>query len=72
MEQQLTPLYWIGSYFDFPDNYDGDINKLDARKRGDSGTFDNWKLEDVMTLFEPSVVERSERPLFVNAFLIFI
>jgi len=67
LEQKfLSWTFWVSGYFNAVENYNGDINGLDGRKRPERGSFDKWKFEDVMTLIEPSVGARSEGPTFVG------
>lgn len=69
LEQKFVAwTFWVSAYFNSTENFNGDINTLDSRKRTESGTFDKWKFEDVMTLIEPSAGARSEFPTFVQVF----
>lgn len=56
---------FVSSYFDHPEDWDGDRDKLDLRLRTERATTDSWSQEQWEKIFEPKTAARCEYPMYV-------
>ncbi|KAF8992675.1 hypothetical protein BDQ17DRAFT_1253724 [Cyathus striatus] len=66
VEDSLTNFsQWIGCYFLTPENWSGNINELDMRKRTEKSTLDTWDGEEMKLCYEKDAALRSELAMYV-------
>lgn len=60
--------FFVGSYYDNPYPWDGDVAKIDHRPRTEHCTVDSWTQEQWDTIYQAKTALRSEMPTYVDSF----